>query len=120
MKRYIIRSLILAAAASISATALAASQDTDYFKIGRLEGSSGASDSFRVYPVNYSLPTNQGCAKSDFAEIHTTAPLMGEKALMTKSLMAAFTASRKVKLLLDGCGVTGRPAYRIVTLDADQ
>ncbi len=119
MKRYIIKSLIIAAVASVSATALAY-QDTAYFTIGRLDGSSAASDSFRVYPSNYSLPTTQNCAKSDFAEVQTVGPLLGEKALMTKTLMAAFTAGRKVKLRLDGCGVSGRPAYRIVTLDANQ
>lgn len=120
MKRFAIKVSLAAAIATVSASAFAAYQDTDYFTIGRLEGSSAASDSFRVYPQNYALPTSQGCAKSDFAEIQKTGPLMGEKALMTKTLLAAFTASRKVKLRLDGCGANGRPAYRIVTIDADQ
>jgi hypothetical protein len=120
MNRLIGKSLIVAALASISATAFAAAQDTSYFYIGRLDGSAASANGFRIYPQDYALPTSQNCSKSDFAEIQTLAPLTGERAIMNKLVMAAFTAGRKVKLRLDGCGESGRPAYTIVTLDAAQ
>ncbi len=121
MKNLVIKALSVATLLSISATALAY-QDTDYFKIGHLEASSDSRNGYRVYPASgYALPTNQGCAKTDFAEMAgITDASVTEAVIMNNTLLAAFMAARKVKLRLDGCGHTGRPKYRIVSLEFTQ
>lgn len=115
------KALTVAAFLSVSATALAY-QDTGYFKIQKIEASSDSSNGYRVYPGGgYALPTNQGCAKTDFAEMQGLIDVSpGEAVIMNNTLLAAFMAGRRVKLRLDGCGPTGRPRYRIVTLEYRQ
>ncbi len=121
MKNLVFKLLSAAALLSISASALAY-QDTAYFKIGKLEASSGSSNAYRVYPrAGYALPTNQNCAKSDFAEMDGLGGgSVTEAVIMNNTLLAAFMSGRAVKLRLDGCGVTRRPLYRIVTLESTQ
>jgi len=131
MKRLILKAALIATSImATSATALAYT-DTSYFTIGRLVMTTDRTG-YRVYPARgYSLPTSQGCTYSDYAEmvdlfeikkvqgfnVYTTSP---EAALMNHTLLGAFMAGRKVKLRLDGCGDTGRPKYRIVTLGSGQ
>jgi hypothetical protein len=103
---------------STAATAFAY-VDTDYFVIERLEASTDASEGYRVYPQSYSLPTNQGCSNHSFAEMHETSTA-AERELINRTLLSAFLAGKKVKLRLDGCGVAGRPRFRIVTLNVTQ
>ncbi len=117
MKKTTLTGLLALAVASISATALA-SQDTDYFTIGRLEAAPNSSDGYRIYPAaGYALPTSQNCAKSDFAEVQSGI-FAANRNSIHRTALAAFLAGRQVKLRLDGCGVQGRPAYRIISLSS--
>jgi len=116
MKKLVLGSLILGAIASLSASALAAYEDTEYFTIARLEASTESSGGYRIYPRDYSLPTGQGCDNTDFAEIRQD--LVEDREMMQHTLLAAFMSGRKVKLRLESCGLTRRPAYRIVTLQS--
>lgn len=113
MRKIALFGLASAAVLAVTATALAYS-DTSYFTILRLEASSSSSDGYRVYPSGYSLPT-EGCGSATFAEVHA-GPTAAEKDLMSRTLLSAFLSGKQVKLRLDGCGISGRPAYRIVTI----
>ena len=129
MTKLSIFSLLAAAILGTSATAFAY-DDTAYFKISALKAGTDISSGYRVYPATgYSLPTTQGCAHSDYAEmpdLKVTRKVDGfwvietspEANMMNQSLLAAFLGGRKVRLRLDGCGDSGRPKYRIVDLNA--
>ena len=106
--------IIFAAIASFSASAVAA--EDVWMEIARLEASSAADHGYRVYPHGTSLP-DLGCAKRDFAEVAFTSDALTVQ-LMNRTLMAALTASRPIRLYLSGCGTTGRPAYKRVTLQS--
>jgi len=116
MTKLSLKVLATAGLLAITGSALGAGEDTAFFKIERLQGSSLSSDSYRVFPAaGYTLPT-QGCTESDFAEVQVNGPTSDEKAKMSRMLLAAFMSDRKVQLRLDGCGLNGRPAYRIVRM----
>jgi hypothetical protein len=121
MKKLMLKAVTALALTSISATAFAYT-DTAYFRIGRIEGAVGSSSGYRIYPkAGYALPTDQGCAKSDYAEMNgVTQGTVTEAIIMNNTLLAAFMSGRSVKLRLDGCGRTGRPNYRLVSMVSGQ
>lgn len=116
MKTRISQGLVAAAALLVSAPALCAAENTAWFDIANLQASTSSANGYRVYADSYTLPS-QGCAKSDFAEVQQGLT-NGDTDLLNRTLLAAFMSGRKVQLRLDGCGATGRPAYRIVRVDA--
>jgi hypothetical protein len=117
MKKLTLGGLVVAAIATLSATAFAY-VDTEYFTIGRINAPTGSSDGYHIYPgEGYALPTQGNCAKYDFAEV-MPGLFASDRDMIHRTVLAAFMAGRKVKLRLDGCGATGRPAYRIVALNS--
>jgi len=111
---------LLAAIVGLTSATAWAYTDTGYFFIGRLEASTSATGSFRVYPASgFSLP--KICTYNDFAVANPTDPSGIEIGQMNDLLMSAFLAGRRVTLRLDGCETNDkRPLYRIVTVNMDQ
>ena len=116
MKSIILK--VTAALTLVGAPALGVAENTAWFSIDRLSASTSSSNGYRIYAADYSLP-DQGCSKHDFAEVQESLSI-GDVTMMNRTLLAAFMSGRKVQLRLDGCGVQGRPAYRIVRVDATQ
>jgi hypothetical protein len=103
------------------ATAAWAGIETAWFSLATLEAFTGASETYRVYPDNYTLDNPAHCTVTSYAEILTSATA-AERDLMSKTLLAAFLSGRKIKLGISStqCSVSNAPAYYMVRLNSSQ
>ncbi len=116
MKKQHLVGLIVAATLSIAGSAFAGTWSPTYLQISNLET---AVDGYVVYPGT-AINNPAGCANTSqvFGSASTTA---AEKELMSKTLLSAFLANRKVRLNVASttCSSGGYPVYLGVRVDSD-
>jgi hypothetical protein len=115
--------LVGVAICSVSLSVWAATW-TSYFTIDYLDNNDGAGGIvYKVYSASGNMNNPAGCGSADYALMNTAAAAEARE-LMSRTLLGAFLAGRKVRLHLSDltCSSTSptRPIFGAVSVDKDQ